>query len=175
MDYAPRHAQPVTLAQLRQLEPELLTGEIARLENSIQHLEASNVELREWAGIGTATTTSTQDDEIDEDSKREFAEAVRENEETIASQQERLTMIRLALEEKIGVDAANPHYERASARQSTAAATANEMDVETTSSSLSGVSAATQTQQQQSPGDASSETAVNGGPPSAPEDDGMYL
>lgn len=36
-----------------------------------------------------------------------------------ASQGERLTMIRLALEEKIGVDAANPHYERATAAAST--------------------------------------------------------
>ncbi|KWU42165.1 hypothetical protein RHOSPDRAFT_5488, partial [Rhodotorula sp. JG-1b] len=127
MDYSPRHAQPVTLAQLRQLEPELLTGEIARLENSLQHLEASNVELRAWAGIessagkpedGTTTTTTTttdDDEQLDEGSKREFAEAVRENEETIASQRERLTMIRLALEEKVGVDAANPHYERATA------------------------------------------------------------
>lgn len=120
MDYTPRHAQPVTLAQLRQLEPELLTGgesslsprgahiqdradsvqwtnaEIARLENSIQHLEASNVELRVWAGIsstgkpddGTATTAAAAavddaDEQLDEDSKREFAEAVRENEETM--------------------------------------------------------------------------------------------
>ncbi|BGP33810.1 hypothetical protein JCM10296v2_005615 [Rhodotorula toruloides] len=37
-----------------------------------------------------------------------------ENEETIAAQQERITMIRLALEEKIGIDAANPHYAPAS-------------------------------------------------------------
>ena len=69
-------------------------AEIARLENSIQHLEASNVELRVWAGIecsagkpedGTTTTAAVDDDEeqLDEDSKREFAEAVRENEETM--------------------------------------------------------------------------------------------
>lgn len=67
------------------------SAEIARLENSIQHLEASNVELRVWAGIkgpedGTATTTVDDDDDdeqLDEDSKREFAEAVRGNEETM--------------------------------------------------------------------------------------------
>ncbi|GEM10231.1 hypothetical protein Rt10032_c10g4248 [Rhodotorula toruloides] len=52
--------------------------------------------------------------EVDEDSVREFAAAIKENEETIAAQQERITMIRLALEEKIGVDAANPHYQPAS-------------------------------------------------------------
>ncbi|POY69888.1 hypothetical protein BMF94_7112 [Rhodotorula taiwanensis] len=111
MDYKPRHAQPVTLAQLRQLEPELLTNEIARLENSVQHLEASNVELKQWAGMTTGAETAESHDEVDEETRREFAEAAHENEETIASQRERLSMIRLVLEEKIGVDATNPHYE----------------------------------------------------------------
>ncbi|TKA56711.1 hypothetical protein B0A53_01906 [Rhodotorula sp. CCFEE 5036] len=172
MDYTPRHAQPVTLAQLRQLEPELLTGEIARLENSIQHLEASNVELRVWAGIssagkpddGTATTAAAVDDDdeqLDEDSKREFAEAVRENEETVASQRERLTMIRLALEEKIGVDAANPHYERATAAEAQASSTPNEAAAARNGQAPTTVN-----------GQSTAEEAVSS---SALSDEGMYL
>ncbi|GAA5822551.1 hypothetical protein JCM11251_006376 [Rhodosporidiobolus azoricus] len=105
IDYTPKHPQPVTLAQLRQLEPELLSNEITRLQNSIQHLERSNDELREFAGDGGG-----EDDEVDEESKAEFEAAIRENEETIAAQNERLHMIRLALEEQVGVDAENPHY-----------------------------------------------------------------
>lgn len=111
MDYTPRHAQPVTLAQLRQLEPELLTNgassppfarrlpvsyssgqsdwpaEIARLENSIQHLKSSNVELKAWAGEGPDAAGggggNGDADEVDEETRREFALAVQENEENM--------------------------------------------------------------------------------------------
>ncbi|GAA6030251.1 hypothetical protein JCM8097_009010 [Rhodosporidiobolus ruineniae] len=99
IDYSPRHPQPVTLPQLRQLEPELLSNEITRLENSIQHLERSNAELRQFA--------EAEEDDAD---KQDFLDVVSENEGTIASQRERIHMIRLALEEQVGVDAQNPHY-----------------------------------------------------------------
>lgn len=77
-------------------------------------------------------------DAVDEEAVREFEAAIRENEETMcahfkpvwvierrdelttipllansSAQRERITMIRLALEEKIGVDAENPHYQPA--------------------------------------------------------------
>ncbi|GJN92832.1 hypothetical protein Rhopal_005870-T1 [Rhodotorula paludigena] len=118
MDYTPRFEQPVSLAQLRAIrEPELLVNEIARLENSIQHLERSNRELRAFLepassgqGASPAVGADEEDDELDEETKAEFTASVKENEETIARQQERITMIRLALEEQVGVDAANPHY-----------------------------------------------------------------
>ncbi|BGP01788.1 hypothetical protein RTG_01780 [Rhodotorula toruloides ATCC 204091] len=109
VDYVPRHAQPVTLAQLRLIEADSLVPEIARLENSIAHLDRSNQELRDAVREEQAGT-----DGVDEDAVREFEAAIQENEETIAAQHERITMIRLALEEKIGVDAANPHYQPAS-------------------------------------------------------------
>ncbi|BGO93360.1 hypothetical protein NBRC10512_005526 [Rhodotorula toruloides] len=108
VDYVPHHAQPVTLAQLRAIEADSLVPEIARLENSIAHLERSNQELRDAVREEQAGT------DVDEDAVREFEAAIKENEETIAAQQERITMIRLALEEKIGVDAGNPHYQPAS-------------------------------------------------------------
>ncbi|GAA5907178.1 hypothetical protein JCM6882_008384 [Rhodosporidiobolus microsporus] len=115
IDYTPKHPQPVSLAALRQLEPELLSNEITRLQNSVQHLERSNDELRAFAAGGG------EDDEVDEESKGEFEAAVRENEETIAAQKERLHMICLALEEKVGVDASNPHYNLASPASSSTA------------------------------------------------------
>ncbi|GAA6017163.1 hypothetical protein JCM10207_002557 [Rhodosporidiobolus poonsookiae] len=118
IDYTPRHAQPVTLSQLRQLEPELLSNEIARLQHSIQHLERSNDELRRFAaGEGDG---DGEEEELDDETRREFEESVRENEETIASQKERQHMLRIALEEQVGVDARNPHYTPASAPSSAA-------------------------------------------------------
>ncbi|GAA5935714.1 hypothetical protein JCM3775_003390 [Rhodotorula graminis] len=101
--FRPTHDQPVTLAQLRLLEPELLVGEIGRLENSIAHLERSNDEL-------AAFVRGDDGDELDDDTRREFEDSVKENEETIARQHERIAMIRVALEEQVGVDASNPHY-----------------------------------------------------------------
>ncbi|GAA5860657.1 hypothetical protein JCM3774_006242 [Rhodotorula dairenensis] len=188
MDYTPRHAQPVTLAQLRQLEPELLTGEIARLENSMQHLEASNAELRLWGGLSPVDDddrTSAAAEDFDEDSKRDFAEAVKENEETIASQRERLTMIRLALEEKIGVDATNPHYERttnprlsnemaeaAAAAAAAAAASANGLDAEMMAPRARSDATDATDAQAAATGE---QPTPNGVASAVPQDDGMYL
>ncbi|GAA5902837.1 uncharacterized protein JCM6883_007258 [Sporobolomyces salmoneus] len=97
--FRPQHDQPVTLAELSTLEPELLVNEISRLENSLKHLKRSNEELKEFIEV-----------EDDEETKAEFVNTVFENQETIAKQEERIQMIRLALEEQIGVQASNSHY-----------------------------------------------------------------
>lgn len=51
--------------------------EIARLENSIAHLERSNQELRDAVREEQAGT------DVDEDAVREFEAAIKENEETM--------------------------------------------------------------------------------------------
>ncbi|KAI5480967.1 hypothetical protein MNV49_006777 [Pseudohyphozyma bogoriensis] len=106
-DFIPRHQQPVTLAQLNQLEPELLTQEISRLRNSISHLQRSNKELDEFLN----PPEGAQDDELDDETREELRKSIEENDETIASQEERMEMIRIALQNQLGVDAANSHYD----------------------------------------------------------------
>jgi len=107
--FRPTHDQPVTLAQLRLLEPELLVGgelpsppvppslphrpakrakltyaphahaEISRLENSIAHLERSNVELAAFV----RGEDGGDGEELDDETRREFEDSVKENEETM--------------------------------------------------------------------------------------------
>ncbi|ORY76863.1 hypothetical protein BCR35DRAFT_292372 [Leucosporidium creatinivorum] len=110
--FIPVHDQPVTLAALKELEPEILTAEVARLQNSIKHLERSNEELKTFC-------SEADDEDLDDDSRREFEQSVKENEETIASQKERMVMLRLALESQLGVDATNSHYTIAGADSAT--------------------------------------------------------
>ncbi|GAA6060202.1 hypothetical protein JCM10212_002281 [Sporobolomyces blumeae] len=102
-EFRPVHQHPVTLAELSRLEPELLSNEIARLENSIRHLRRSNDEVIEFLDGDEAS-------DLDGDSRAEFVDSVRDNDETIATQQERIAMIRISLEEQIGVQASNSHY-----------------------------------------------------------------
>ncbi|GAA5910507.1 hypothetical protein JCM5296_003681 [Sporobolomyces johnsonii] len=110
--FTPRYDQPVTLRDLSQLEPELLSAEIARLQNSIAHLRRSNDELR-------AFLQQEGDDEgLDQETRKEFEDCVGENEETILRQTERIEMLRLALEAQVGVSAANPHYDALSSSSS---------------------------------------------------------
>jgi hypothetical protein len=70
--------------------------EVQRLLNSVQHLLRSNTEL-------VAFLIEDGDDE-------EFNESIQENETTIKAQQERLEMIRIVLQDKLGIEATNSHY-----------------------------------------------------------------
>ena len=94
--FKPVHQQPVTLQQLIELEPELLTAgerhfqsstgfitvlkrketEASRLQNSLSHLERSNRELQ-------ACLVGDDDDlseELDPDERAEFEASIKENE-----------------------------------------------------------------------------------------------
>lgn len=77
-------------------------AEVQRLSNSLLHLSRSNNELLEFLSEDTEMTTGE---------RSEFATSVDENLVTIATQKERLEMIRLVLQEQLGVDAANSHYD----------------------------------------------------------------
>lgn len=104
--YSPKHAQPATLEQLCELDEDTLAAEIPRLENSIKHLRRSNQEILEFTQKGSGDGAVTEDEEDDE----EFQTIVKENEEVISSQTERIHMIHLALQAKFGFDPTNPHY-----------------------------------------------------------------
>jgi len=92
MEYHPKHPQPFSFSEALQLDPGTITEEIARLQNSLKHLKETQDELRPL----------TDDPEL--------AQALRENEAVIASQEERINMLNVALIEK-GVIASGGHYE----------------------------------------------------------------
>ncbi|KAK0453502.1 hypothetical protein EV421DRAFT_685146 [Armillaria borealis] len=96
MEYTPRYAQPFTLNQAIQLDIPVIIEEIARLQNSLQHLR----ETQELLGQYIAENPEEQDAEIEK--------AFKENETVIGSQEERVGMLRMALSEK-GVNPGS-HY-----------------------------------------------------------------
>ncbi|KZV76066.1 hypothetical protein PENSPDRAFT_680521 [Peniophora sp. CONT] len=95
MDFHPKYPQPFSLHEAVQLEPGVIADEIARLQNSLKHLKKTQEELHSFA----------REDPGDAD----IREAVDENETTIGSQEERITMLKLALVEK-GVILPSSHY-----------------------------------------------------------------
>ncbi|KAI0003093.1 hypothetical protein BJV74DRAFT_764947 [Russula compacta] len=92
MEYHPKHPQPFSFSDALKFDPATITEEITRLQNSLQHLKHTQDEL-----------SAHSDDP-------ELAQALRENEAVIASQEERINMLNLALIEK-GVLASSGHYE----------------------------------------------------------------
>ncbi|GBE79698.1 hypothetical protein BKA93DRAFT_758315 [Sparassis latifolia] len=85
MDYKPRFYQPFSLEEAVRMDVSVLTEEISRLQNSIEHLKTTQEELKE-------AMSSTPDPE--------FTKAVEENEVVIGSQEERISILRVALTEK---------------------------------------------------------------------------
>ncbi|KAI0832375.1 hypothetical protein BC628DRAFT_1309963 [Trametes gibbosa] len=86
MEYRPRYTQPFTLEEARLLAVPIITEEISRLQNSLSHLQRTQDELRE------ALATSPGDTDL--------KQAFTENEDVIGSQKERITMLRMVLDEK---------------------------------------------------------------------------
>lgn len=79
MEYNPRYPQPFTLEQAIALDPEVASDEIGRLQNSIVHLQRTQNELKDY----------TEDSDV--------RQAIEENKVTMASQDERIFMLKLAL------------------------------------------------------------------------------
>jgi len=104
MEYRPCYVQPFSLSEAVQLDVAVLTEEIARLQNSLQHLKRTQEQLEE-------ATASDPDPE--------FTKAIEENSLVIGSQEERINILKMALAEK-GV-VAGSHYDLHTPR--TAAAT----------------------------------------------------
>ncbi|PAV20856.1 tspO MBR family domain-containing [Pyrrhoderma noxium] len=97
MEYIPKHKQPFTFAQALELDIPEITQEISRLENSLAHLNHTQIFLREHI--------SEEHGEEDQG----LTDALKENDEVIASQKERITILKLVLEEK-GVNTKSAHY-----------------------------------------------------------------
>ncbi|EPQ59464.1 hypothetical protein GLOTRDRAFT_34638 [Gloeophyllum trabeum ATCC 11539] len=104
MDYRPRHPQPFTLTEATQLEVPIITEEIARLQNSLSHLQRTQDELKEHI-----TATEAGDTVLEE--------AYTDNSRVIASQQERIAILKMALSNK-GIPYSS-HYDIGSQSQGT--------------------------------------------------------
>lgn len=94
MDYRPRYAQPFTLEQAVHLDVPIISEEIARLQNSLSLLRSTQEQLKEA-------------NEADPDP--EFVKAIEENDEVIGSQEERVSILRMALAAK-GIPMSDTHY-----------------------------------------------------------------
>ncbi|KAJ7781136.1 hypothetical protein B0H16DRAFT_1497192 [Mycena metata] len=99
MDYKPRFAQPFTLSEARLLDVETITEEIARLQNSLQHLSNTQETLQEYVA------SVQPGEEVD----RDITKAIEENETVIGSQSERISILKMALADK-GI-VAGSHYD----------------------------------------------------------------
>ncbi|THV08444.1 hypothetical protein K435DRAFT_847305 [Dendrothele bispora CBS 962.96] len=98
MDYVPRYVQPFSLAEAIALDVSTISEEIARLQNSLKHLNETQQFLKE---IIEAENPETVDADL--------TKAYEENQTVIGSQEERISMLKLALTEK-GVTTGT-HYE----------------------------------------------------------------
>jgi len=100
MEYSSKYNQPFTLSQAIHLDVSILSEEITRLQNSLQHLRSTQTTLREHTA-SEQSSNSPVDPEI--------TVALSENEETIGSQEERISILKMALAHK-GVSTSN-HYD----------------------------------------------------------------
>ncbi|KAF9464459.1 hypothetical protein BDZ94DRAFT_1256489 [Collybia nuda] len=104
MDYLPRYPQPFTLAEAIALDVSVISEEITRLQHSLRYLRQTQDTLHEHVAS-----------EKPEDIDPEISKALEENEDVIASQEERISILKMALAEK-GVHAQN-HYDLAPSTQ----------------------------------------------------------
>ncbi|KXN89668.1 hypothetical protein AN958_05535 [Leucoagaricus sp. SymC.cos] len=98
MEYRPRYAQPFTLSEAVGLDVSVITDEIARLRNSLKHLQETQEMLRDY-----------QSTEAPGIADPEIQKALDENEVVIGSQTERISILKLALTEKGAIGSS--HYD----------------------------------------------------------------
>ncbi|EIW82125.1 hypothetical protein CONPUDRAFT_39601, partial [Coniophora puteana RWD-64-598 SS2] len=86
MEFIPRYPQPFTLADALLFDPSIISEEIARLQNSLTHLRHTQDDLK---GHMNNSSDGAEDKDV--------SDALRENELTMSSQDERIFMLKLAL------------------------------------------------------------------------------
>ncbi|KAJ1308792.1 hypothetical protein OPQ81_004482 [Rhizoctonia solani] len=96
--FQPKHAQPFTFEQACQIDAPTIAEEISRLQNSLRVLSLTQQQLRD--AIDSETTPDA-----------DLQQAFQENLEVIGSQEERIIMLRKALEAQGAAIADNPHYQ----------------------------------------------------------------
>ncbi|QRW16155.1 tspO/MBR-related protein [Rhizoctonia solani] len=98
LTFEPKHTQPFTFEHACQLDAPTISEEISRLHNSLRVLSSTQKQLQEAMAAETTPDVDLQ-------------EAYRENLEVIGSQEERIVMLRKALEARGAAVADNPHYQ----------------------------------------------------------------
>ncbi|TFK43445.1 hypothetical protein BDQ12DRAFT_718665 [Crucibulum laeve] len=98
MEYKPRYPQPFTLSEAIALDVSVITEEISRLQNSLKHLRETQDMLKDHIMV-----------EAPADPDPEITKAIEENEVVIGSQDERISILKMALAEK-GI-VAGSHYD----------------------------------------------------------------
>jgi len=98
----PQFEHPFTLHDAIQFETGLITEEIARLQNSLARLAETQAHLDAFVAEAQANA-----EEMDKD----ILDAIGDNRVVIASQIERIQILRMALERKGVVRVDNPHYD----------------------------------------------------------------
>ncbi|KAH7914193.1 hypothetical protein BJ138DRAFT_964690, partial [Hygrophoropsis aurantiaca] len=86
MEFIPRYPQPFSLEEAILFDPAVTADEIGRLQNSMIHLKRTQQELKDY--IDSLASPSEEP---------EVVQALKENETTIASQDERIFILKLAL------------------------------------------------------------------------------
>jgi len=105
-----RYSHPFTLAELEELDLNLVSQEITRLQKSLALLRSTNATLT--ASLPQSSSTeATGIDPISPDEADEFLAIIKENEEAIDRQEERVKMCKYTLMKRMGFDPSNKHYE----------------------------------------------------------------
>jgi len=114
MEYRPRYSQPFTLGEAVQLDVSTITEEITRLQNSIRLLKETQSQLEEV---------------ITSDPDEEFVKAFDDNKLVIGSQEERISILKMALTEK-GIHMGS-HYDLPPRSPPTSQSTGHSSNVQT--------------------------------------------
>ncbi|WVN85829.1 uncharacterized protein L203_100981 [Cryptococcus depauperatus CBS 7841] len=96
VSFEPRYSQPFTPEEASHLEVDALVAELLRLINSITQLYSTQDQLKDFLG--------SKDGEQDPEGQQAAQEAIRENDELIPRQSERIAIISVALINKVGGD-----------------------------------------------------------------------
>ncbi|TYJ57708.1 hypothetical protein B9479_001562 [Cryptococcus floricola] len=96
VSFSPHHSQPFTLEEAVNLELDTLITEVIRLTNSLEHLYSSQDQLQEFL--------ESEEGREDPESQQACIEAIRENEELMPRQNERIALLAAALINKVRPD-----------------------------------------------------------------------
>ncbi|CEL59687.1 hypothetical protein RSOLAG1IB_03620 [Rhizoctonia solani AG-1 IB] len=96
--FQPKYTQPFTFEQACQLDAPTIAEEISRLQNSLRALSSTQKQLQDAMAVDVTPDADLQ-------------QAFQENLGVIGSQEERIMMLRKALEAQGAAIADSPHYQ----------------------------------------------------------------